>query len=90
MGSVTSARLISLLSSETRGTTDTAHADTAQMYRNEAEVGKALRESGLAREDIFITTKFSGLGGLDIETSIANSLKNVRASLLAPALGPPG
>jgi diketogulonate reductase-like aldo/keto reductase len=60
------------------------------MYRNEAEVGKALRESGLAREDIFITTKFSGLGGLDIETSIANSLKNVRASLLAPALGPPG
>jgi hypothetical protein len=53
--------------------------DTAQAYRNEAEVGKALRESGLTRKDVFITTKFSGLDGLDVETSIQNSLKNVSA-----------
>ena len=52
--------------------------DTAQAYRNEEEAGIAIRESGLAREDIFITTKFSGVDGLDIETSIKNSLKNVR------------
>jgi len=52
--------------------------DTAQAYRNEEEAGVAIRESGLAREDIFITTKFSGVDGLDIETSIKNSLKNVR------------
>lgn len=31
--------------------------DTAQMYDNETIVGKAVRESGLARRDIFITTK---------------------------------
>lgn len=31
--------------------------DTAQMYENEAIVGAALRESGLARQDVFITTK---------------------------------
>lgn len=31
--------------------------DTAQMYDNEDIVGQALRESGLARQDIFITTK---------------------------------
>jgi len=31
--------------------------DTAQMYRNEAETGAALRESGLAREEICVTTK---------------------------------
>lgn len=33
------------------------HIDTAAAYNNEASVGKALRESGVAREDIFITTK---------------------------------
>ncbi|KAI0300555.1 Aldo/keto reductase [Multifurca ochricompacta] len=53
------------------------HVDTAQMYRNEEEAGKAVQESGLARKDIFITTKYSGLNGLDIETSIQNSLKNL-------------
>lgn len=31
--------------------------DTAQMYDNEQIVGKALRESGLAREEVFLTTK---------------------------------
>ncbi|MET8550225.1 aldo/keto reductase [Micromonospora zamorensis] len=33
------------------------HLDTATMYGNEREVGRAVRESGLRREDIFITTK---------------------------------
>jgi 2,5-diketo-D-gluconate reductase A len=33
------------------------HIDTATMYRNEAEVGRAVRDSGLAREEVFITTK---------------------------------
>jgi len=56
------------------------HVDTAQAYRNEAEAGIAIRESGLAREDIFITTKYSGLDGLDIPTSINNSLKNLGVS----------
>jgi diketogulonate reductase-like aldo/keto reductase len=34
------------------------HIDTAQAYGNEESVGQALRESGLAREDVFLTTKF--------------------------------
>lgn len=34
------------------------HIDTAQGYQNEASVGKALRESGLDRNEVFITTKF--------------------------------
>lgn len=33
------------------------HLDTATMYRNEAEVGRAVRDSGLPREDVFVTTK---------------------------------
>jgi diketogulonate reductase-like aldo/keto reductase len=33
------------------------HIDTATMYGNESEVGRAVRDSGLRREDVFITTK---------------------------------
>ena len=33
--------------------------DTAQMYDNEGIVGKAVRESGIPRRDIFVTTKLS-------------------------------
>lgn len=31
--------------------------DTAQSYFNEEEVGEAIRESGIPREEIFLTTK---------------------------------
>src|ERR1700694_2874284 len=33
------------------------HIDTASMYRNEQSVGAALRQSGLPREQLFVTTK---------------------------------
>ena len=33
------------------------HLDTATMYQNEAEVGRAVRDSGLDRREVFITTK---------------------------------
>ncbi|WP_405783289.1 aldo/keto reductase [Streptomyces sp. NBC_00859] len=35
------------------------HIDTAEMYGNEKEVGQAVRDSGLAREDIFVTSKLN-------------------------------
>jgi 2,5-diketo-D-gluconate reductase A len=35
------------------------HIDTAQVYANEESVGRALRESGVARDRVFITTKFN-------------------------------
>jgi 2,5-diketo-D-gluconate reductase A len=49
------------------------HIDTAQMYGNEAEVGRAIAESGVPREEIFVTTKLNNdchgydaaLGALD-------------------------
>jgi len=34
------------------------HIDTAAAYRNEQSVGNALRASGLARDEIFVTTKW--------------------------------
>jgi 2,5-diketo-D-gluconate reductase A len=35
------------------------HIDTAQMYGNEQSVGQGLRESGVPRDQVFITTKFA-------------------------------
>ncbi|WP_224007311.1 aldo/keto reductase [Aureimonas sp. SA4125] len=33
------------------------HIDTARMYKNEAAVGEGIRQSGIARDDLFVTTK---------------------------------
>ena len=33
------------------------HIDTAEIYDNEIEVGKAMKESGVSREDVYLTTK---------------------------------
>lgn len=35
------------------------HIDTAQMYGNEKGVGEAVRESGLDRDDVFVTSKLA-------------------------------
>lgn len=33
------------------------HIDTAQGYENESEVGQGIRDSGVSRKDIFVTTQ---------------------------------
>lgn len=33
------------------------HIDTATMYRNESDVGRAVRDSGVPREEVFVATK---------------------------------
>jgi len=38
------------------------HIDTAQMYGNEEGVGQALAESGLSRDEVFLTTKLNNDG----------------------------
>ncbi|MDT9593097.1 aldo/keto reductase [Nocardioides zeae] len=35
------------------------HIDTAQMYQNEAGVGRAIKASGIPRDEIFVTTKLN-------------------------------
>ncbi len=52
--------------------------DTAQCYGNEAATGRAIRSSGLAREDVFVTTKlWGGHGYKDTVRSIDSSLKSL-------------
>jgi diketogulonate reductase-like aldo/keto reductase len=52
------------------------HIDTAQIYGNEQSVGRALRESGVPREHVFITTKFFP-GYTDPEAEAEQSLRRL-------------
>jgi 2,5-diketo-D-gluconate reductase A len=52
------------------------HVDTAQAYGNEESVGRALRDSGVPREDVFVTTKFYP-GHKDPEAEAQRSLERL-------------
>ncbi len=55
------------------------HLDTAQMYRNESEVGEGIRNSGTPRGEVFLTTKVS-TGNMDpssIRSSTEKSLEKL-------------
>ena len=53
------------------------HLDTATMYQNETEVGRAVHDSGVPRPDVFVTTKLPpGRVGRERRT-LATSLKNL-------------
>lgn len=55
------------------------HIDTARMYGNEADVGAGIRESGVAREDIFLTTKLclDDLSPDGVERQVGESLRQL-------------
>lgn len=59
------------------------HIDTAQYYANELEVGQAVRDSGVPREDIYITTKIMN----PVDDSVDATLASVRASVEKIGLG---
>ncbi len=52
------------------------HIDTAQAYGNEESVGRALRDSGVPREEVFVTTKFYP-GHEDPEAEAEKSLRRL-------------
>jgi 2,5-diketo-D-gluconate reductase A len=54
------------------------HVDTATMYRNEADLGRALAESDVAREDVFVTTKLPPEGTADPRRVLGASLRALR------------
>ncbi|MCX8998169.1 aldo/keto reductase [Rhizobiaceae bacterium BDR2-2] len=58
---------------------DYRHIDTAIRYGNEAEVGRALRASGVPRGDLFVTTKiwFNDLAPDTVSRRVAESLERL-------------
>ena len=55
------------------------HIDTAQMYGNEKDVGRALRDSGLARGDLFVVTKVDpgNVGASRFSSTVARSVEDL-------------
>ncbi|HVS58395.1 MAG TPA: aldo/keto reductase [Candidatus Saccharimonadales bacterium] len=56
------------------------HIDTAQLYGNEQYVGEAIRQSGIAREELFLTTKVNPLtpGPWRIKSNFERSLARLQ------------
>lgn len=55
--------------------------DSAEAYGTEAELGLAIKESGVARAKLFVTTKVSK-GIADIPNAIDTSLKKLQLSFV--------
>jgi 2,5-diketo-D-gluconate reductase A len=54
------------------------HIDTATMYRNEDQVGRAIADSGLDRSEVFVTTKLPPGNAGRVRATIDDSLKALR------------
>jgi diketogulonate reductase-like aldo/keto reductase len=74
------------------------HIDTAQVYGNEAEVGRALEASDVQRSDVFVTTKVwvDRFDPAELKGSVLESLDRLRSDYIDllllhwPAFGPIG
>jgi 2,5-diketo-D-gluconate reductase A len=53
------------------------HVDTARMYANEEEVGHALRDSGLPRHEVFLTSKLRATDAGNERAALTDSLRTL-------------
>jgi 2,5-diketo-D-gluconate reductase A len=58
------------------------HIDTATMYANEAEIGRALQDSGLDRAEVFITTKIRPSDAGQANSVLRQSLRALRTDYI--------
>ncbi|OJX28476.1 MAG: oxidoreductase [Chryseobacterium sp. 36-9] len=60
------------------------HIDTADIYGNEAQIGEAIEESGIARKDLYLTTKIwnSNRSAHGVKYSLEQSLKKLKTDYL--------
>ena len=63
------------------------HVDTATMYANEAEVGQAVRDSGLLRQEVFLTTKLRASDAGRERAMLAALAARARHRLRRPVAG---
>ena len=61
------------------------HIDTARYYENEREVGRAVRESGIPREEIFVSKSSPGRARLRDRRS--DSLAGIASKIYHPDFG---
>lgn len=58
------------------------HIDAASGYGNEAPIGRAIKDSGIQREKLFITTKVGPIEATDAESAIKRSLQKLQLDYL--------
>ncbi|KAI7859238.1 NADP-dependent oxidoreductase domain-containing protein [Circinella umbellata] len=60
------------------------HIDTASVYRNEAAVGKAIKDSGIPRKELFVTTKLwnNSHSPESVKAALDQSLANLQLDYL--------
>ncbi|MFM0672930.1 aldo/keto reductase [Paraburkholderia sediminicola] len=60
------------------------HIDTAQIYRNEAEIGECVAEFGIPRSEIFLTTKVwvSNYSARHFDASVNESLRKLKTDYI--------
>jgi diketogulonate reductase-like aldo/keto reductase len=60
------------------------HIDTAEMYQNEAEIGEGIARSGVARSDLFVTTKVwpNNFASADFTRAANQSLRRLRTDYI--------
>jgi 2,5-diketo-D-gluconate reductase A len=51
------------------------HLDTATLYQNESEIGRAVKDSGLDREQVFVTTKLRPQDARHARRTLESSLR---------------
>ncbi|KAK7752267.1 hypothetical protein SLS62_005802 [Diatrype stigma] len=54
-----------------------SHLDCAESYKNEAELGKAIRSAGVPRASLFVTTKLRNVKGKTVQEGFAASLRKL-------------
>jgi len=57
------------------------HIDTAALYKNEEDVGRALRDSGVQRSEVFVTSKLWAMGLPDGASGYEYALQEAEKSL---------
>ncbi|KAL8291462.1 hypothetical protein RQP46_002440 [Phenoliferia psychrophenolica] len=53
------------------------HIDNAAFYATEEDVARAIRHVGLRRDEVYLTSKYDGLEGRDLETEFMDSLRKL-------------
>ena len=53
------------------------HIDTAAIYKNEEEIGRAIRDSNIPRDELFVTTKLWGTQHRNPTEALDQSLKRL-------------
>lgn len=56
------------------------HIDTASVYNTEVEVGEAIKESGMPREDVFLTTKLHNTDHARVAEALKESMQRLQTN----------